>query len=250
MTAIFDFCISALALFHPEAGIRVLEKPASEGARLEYASQRQGARLSASGAAVREPRYDVGSFYVAGVKLGMTPAEAKAALESKGFQFKETGAVETYQDAVDKKARTLRVTPPQVKKTSGPYELVGSDDKGNQITVGFFAKRDGVVVSYINLFMRGSLNRTAEIFQDLTAQYGTASLGNPGVWMNWCDFNELRPCGMGASRSAPKMQFRQDIGGFSLGLSNHLVLIDQRDAEIASLFPTDKGERHRRLLGQ
>lgn len=236
MNVTLTFCATLLMLCQSGGDSNSKDESILQTPPSRYAAQRQSGQASSRMTASPESRYDVDQFYVAGVKLGMTPSEVKIALAAQGFLTRENGSVETYQNAVEKKAREFRQIAPKFRILQGPYEITGSDNKGRRITVGFLASREKISVSYIDLFMNSSFTRNADVFQGMINEYGPASNGNRGIWLSWCDIDEPGSCGMPASKSAPKMDFKQEAGGHSLRLSNHLMLIGQRDAEIASLF--------------
>lgn len=194
-------------------------------------------------------RYDVSTFDVAGVRLGMSPAQVRAALIEKGFTISERGNVPTFQEAVDARARQLNRSAPTFPKVTGPGSIEGYDSDRNRITVEFLGTRETVVAAGVYLKLDGQTVAASQIWADLKSKYGVPSADDFPVAYNWCDIQDPSGCGPGASAKAAKLNFRQVVFGFTLELTNYVMVKERQKAEIAALFPAPDGKRQRGLLG-
>jgi hypothetical protein len=179
----------------------------------------------------------------------MSPAEVRAALIEKGFTISDGGNVATFQDAVNVRARQLNRPAPTFPNVSGPGAIKGYDVDRNRITVEFFGSRDSIEVSGVYLNFDGQTVAASQIWRDLKNKYGTPSADDFPVSYIWCDKNESVACGPMIDTKAPKLAFNQIVLGFTLELSNYMVLKTRQETEISALFPSPDGRRQRGLLG-
>lgn len=213
----------------------------------------QGVRQPRAGArpnsAERYVRYDVGSFDVAGVKLGMSPQEVRAILQARGFALTEKKALRSFAKDVEWAAKRRNQQVPAVAEISGPASIVGRDPLRNSITVFFTHMRRGPVVSKIILTFDSASNDVARLERDVVARYGAASqtfIGSLGS--HWCDTRDTGRCEPGYNASAPRLEYTP-APFFTLELTDQAGADVRRNAEIAALLGTPDGERQRGLLG-
>jgi len=196
-------------------------------------------------------RYDVGSFDVAGIRLGMTPVEVRAIMQEKGFTVAETAEAErfTFAGLAKTEANRLMRTAPDLPAVSGPSVMSGVDSGRNRLAVEFLQTREGPIVSHIKLTFDRNTNDVDRLEADLAGRYGQPSrkmLGSYGS--HWCSVGGVAKCDMLPDPAAPKLSYSEAILT-TLTLTNHQAMKAARDAEIAALFDKPTGERQRSLLG-
>lgn len=197
------------------------------------------------------PRYDVGTFDVAGIELGMTPDQVRAAMQEKGFSVAETAVPRhlTYAGLVQARAARSNQPAPDVPSNLGVAEISGSDAGRNRMAVRFVQTRDGPRVSTIRLTFNRNTNDYDRLEDDLADRYGPpsrkmfASYGS-----HWCSIGGIATCDVLPDRDTPKLSYSPSITA-TLTLTNFEAMTAARDAEIAALFSAPTGERQRSLLG-
>ena len=197
------------------------------------------------------PRYDVGTFDVAGIELGMTPDQVRAVMQEKGFSVVETAVPRhlTYAGLVHAQATRLNRPKPDLTSVAGPAEMSGTDAGRNRLTVRFVQTRDGPRVSTIRLTFDRNTNDFDRLEADLFDRYGRPSrkmFASHGS--HWCSIGGNATCDVSSDRGAPKLSFSPSISA-TLTLTNVEAMTAARDAEIAALFDAPTGERQRSLLG-
>ncbi|HAW37202.1 MAG TPA: hypothetical protein DCX71_14195 [Erythrobacter sp.] len=197
------------------------------------------------------PRYDVGSFDVAGIELGMTPDQVRAVMQEKGFSVAETAVPRhlTYAGLVQAQATRLNQPRPDVAFFAGPAEISGTDAGRNRLVVRFVQTRDGPRVSTIRLTFDRNTNDYDRLEVDLADRYGPPSskmFASHGS--HWCSIGGIATCDVSPDRGTPKLSYSPSITA-TLTLTNFEAMTAARDAEIAALFSAPTGERQRSLLG-
>ena len=197
------------------------------------------------------PRYDVGTFDVAGIELGMTPDQVRAVMQEKGFSVAETAVPRhlTYAGLVQAQATRLNQPKPDLTYVAGPAEMSGTDAGRNRLVVRFVQTRDGPRVSTIRLTFDRSTNDFDRLEADLADRYGTPSrrmFASHGS--HWCSIGGIAACDASPDRGAPKLSYSPSIAA-TLSLTNFEAMTATRDAKISALFEAPTGDRQRRLLG-
>ena len=197
------------------------------------------------------PRYDVGTFDVAGIQLGMTSDQVRAAMQEKGFSVAETAVPRhlTYAGLVQARATRLNQPGPDVASVAGPAEMSGTDTGRNRLVVRFVQTREGPRVSTVRLTFNRNTNDFDRLEADLADRYGRPSrkmFASHGS--HWCGVGGIATCDVSPDRGAPKLSYSPSIAA-TLTLTNFEAMTAARDAEIAALFDAPTGERQRSLLG-
>ncbi|MEL7831342.1 hypothetical protein AAG604_04100 [Citromicrobium bathyomarinum] len=220
----------------------------NRSADAEARSNSRGASVIGADGTVR---YDVGSFDVAGIRLGMTPSEVRVTMQEKGFSVAETAEAErlTFAGLAKTEASRLMQTASGLPSIAGPSMVSGTDSGRNRLAVDFLQTRAGPVVSHIKLTFDRSTNDVDRLEADLASRYGQPSrkmLGSYGS--HWCSVGGVAKCEVLPDPAAPKLSYSDSILT-TLTLTNHQAMKARRDAEIAALFDKPTGERQRSLLG-
>lgn len=150
----------------------------------------------ASGYAQRsatQARYDIYQFDVAGVRLGMTFAEAEKALLDAGYP-------DTWTDKlVDTFEQTVRnaVSSRTGKASTGPRDqalgggLSSSLPTGESVMVWLTATPSGHRVSKVQFLLSRERMEAATFERLALSKYGKESWGSPGLLQHaWCDESE------------------------------------------------------------
>ena len=195
-------------------------------------------------------RYDIASFDVAGVSLGMSPEAAREAMRKAGFDLTEKAfaVTQTFEGLVRSKAQELRQPIPQISSVDGPAEIEGRDSKGNKLSVLFISMSGGPKVSTVRLTFDKGSNSISSLRDDIVSRYGVPTqkiLAANGL--HWCD-ESANACGLGSERHAPKLEYSPALQP-TLILKGWPTMKSDREAEITRLFQPPDIERRRSLLG-
>lgn len=195
------------------------------------------------------PRYDVATFDVAGIRLGMSAHEVRTLLQTKGFQLEERQASRTFASEVKWEARRRNQAQPDVPEIPGPVVIEGRDSARNFIRVDFIQLRTGPVVAKVELTFDGATNNSGALEADVQRRYGTPTRTFVGtLGQHWCDHGSAAPCEPGGNTMAPKLTYVH-LAARTLTLSNWSAYEVQRQAELAAVLGTQGTDRQRRLLG-
>lgn len=195
------------------------------------------------------PRYDVGAFDVAGIRLGMGANEVRSLLRTKGFLFEESQANRTFATEVKWEARRRNQPQPAVLEIPGPASIEGRDSSRNLIRVDFVQLRTGPVVAKVELTFDGATNNSGALEADMQRRYGTPTRTFVGtLGQHWCDRGSREPCEPGSDVQMPKLTYIHPAMR-TLILSNWSAYEAQRQAELAAVLGTQGTNRQLRLLG-
>lgn len=195
------------------------------------------------------PRYDVIAFDIAGIELGMKPAEVEEIFRDQGFSVKTEREALTYSVLVERKAVQLRQPAPKVAPSDRIGKMHGKDSAGNALEVKFLSTATGPIAAAISIDFDENTNSIPAVQQDIRARYGAPSrvmLASNGD--HWCTPTD-DDCDLGDSRNAPKLSFKPAGIWNTLELSALRFWKAQRDAEIENLFSAPSVDRQRSLLG-
>jgi hypothetical protein len=195
-------------------------------------------------------RYDIASFDVAGVSLGMSPETAREAMRKAGFNLTEKAfaVTQTYEGLVRRKAQQLQQPMPQISSVDGPAEIDGRDSKGNKLSVLFISTTEGPKVSTVRLTFDKDSNNISSLRDDIVSRYGAPTQEMFAAnGLHWCD-ESPNACGLSSERYAPKLEYSPALQP-TLILTGWPTMKRDRDADIARLFQAPDGERQRSLLG-
>lgn len=132
---------------------------------------------------------------VAGVRLGMTPAQARAALLQSGYKVTEDRyrINRTWEELVQVAvAQRLGKYGVQVPETGG-RNLEGTKDRRQTIEVHFVAKPEGMRVGYVEYRIPGEEITKDDYDANVLAKYGRPDVNHWGsMAMIWCSVGEPR----------------------------------------------------------
>lgn len=242
--------VTALAISAPVQSKSIFDALNDITNSVENLGKGGGSTSSRASSSPAIPLYDIGSFDVVGVSLGMTPSEARIAMLDRGFSVTERPfqASSTYEALVAKEAKRLRQSAPQVSKTVGPDQLAGKDSMGNRVLVKMIATRNGPVVAEVDLIFDENTNSISTIKEDIIRRYGEPSRSFIGsLGLHWCNIGATT-CDLNSDRDSPKLVYSPSIL-YKLRLTSWLTTKRSRDAEIAGLFAAPDGSRQKSLIG-
>lgn len=149
----------------------------------------------ASGAPPVERARSIAQLDVAGVRLGMTPAQARAALMQSGYKIAEDRyrVNRTWEELVQVAvAERLGKHGVRVPETGG-RNLEGSKDRRQTIEVHFVAKPEGMRVGYVEYRIPGEEITKEDYDANVLAKYGRPDVNHWGsMAMIWCSAGEPR----------------------------------------------------------
>ena len=130
-------------------------------------------------------RYDVGSFAVAGIRLGMTPVEVRTIMEQKGFSVVETTEADrfTFAGLAKTEANRLMKASPDLPTITGPAELKGAGNSRNRLTIRFLQTSVGPLASTIKLTFDHDTNDIGRLEGDLANRYGLVPQNVGELWI-------------------------------------------------------------------
>ncbi|MXP14500.1 hypothetical protein GRI44_07020 [Altererythrobacter confluentis] len=197
-------------------------------------------------------RYDVASFDVVGITLGMNPEQVRPLLTKAGFTLSErqVPAHQTYERLARAQASRLNQPMPDVKQVSDVSEITGTDTERNSLTVSFLQTQAGPVVATVKLTFDRDTNDMIGLEADIAKKYGAPSrkmLGSYGS--HWCSMGNIAKCDLLTDASLPKLSFVSAILETST-LTNWLGMQSARNQQIEAMFQPTSADRQRRLLGR
>lgn len=163
---------------------------------------------------------DIEQFDVAGVRLGMTPEDARAALRAAGFKIIYEGQdTMTYRASLDS---ALRKRNPMHQSATHEKRIRYLTVRGladEKVSVDFMDTELGNRVSEVSLNIDPASVNSAEITRRVMQQYGRPTVASDSLGSAfWCSRNERR-CDRGGY-SRPMLEYSPDFTGHRLRLTN------------------------------
>ena len=189
------------------------------------------------------PAYDIETFNVAGIRLGMTPAEAEAALVERGFQtdFK-TVEYTGFANGVRDEARRLKQPMPELPVQQGRFGSFAQDSRGNSVRIEFIHLSEGPRVAEIRLTFDKETNDYSTLTDDVISSYGTPTIDKRTLLdVFWCS-------NRGTKCEAEHLHYYL-FGEHTLTLRDGGDRYRLRKSQIASFFDAPTADRQRSLLG-
>ncbi|WP_296722003.1 hypothetical protein [Erythrobacter sp.] len=197
-----------------------------------------------------ERRYDVSSFDVAGIKLGMTPDQVRSILKTNGFTFSEEKSWRSFADLAAREAKRLNQPVPSIASLQGTDKISGTDSSRNKVVISFIQQRGGSSVSNVILYFDTNTNDVRNLENDIFQRYGLPTSKWIGaLGSRWCDYQRSGMCQPDVVKEAPVLKYVPQGISFWLELTDSVGLHARRDAEITALFDAPTSDRQRRLLG-
>lgn len=197
---------------------------------------------SSAGSRTAGPAYDIETFNVAGIRMGMTPEEAEAALTERGFQTNfKTVEYTVFSDGVRDEARKLKQPMPELAAQEGRLGSFAQDSKGNSVGVEFIHLMEGPRVAGVRLTFDKNTNDYNTLPDDVISSYGTPTIDKRDLLdVFWCS-------NRGAKCEAEYLHYYL-FGEHTLKLSDGGERYNLRQAQIAALFDAPTSDRQRSLL--
>lgn len=197
--------------------------------------------------AANGPSYDVATFDIAGIQLGMDNQRAADIMRANGFSVREAKTPFNFARFVRDEARKLKQSVPSVTSHEGPASLYGRDSQGNSLSVSFLDIGEGFVVSDIKLSFDKETNTQETIPSDIKSRYGApSSLTRDRMNHIWCTAGDPGCANKYGSHSP--VFFHNWFNGHSITLTNVRAMTELRDQKVAALFSKPTADRQRSLL--
>lgn len=154
-----------------------------------------------------QARYNVRTFDIAGVRLGMTYSEAEEALVKAGYpETWDDQLVDTFEQKVrDAVSVRTGVRPSQDREQARGGTIGSTLPTGERVTVRFAATPDGIRVSEVK-FLLSKDRMDPSVFEGLAVEkYGKESYAHSGqLEHRWCSVDEEN-CHAQKFKSAPSL---------------------------------------------
>lgn len=204
-------------------------------------------RATGSRAATAAVPKAIEDFDIAGVKLGMSPAEVRQALDGKGFTLSAVESRDQSFARLVEWAASQRQQPvPNVPPRDKLFHVSGVDGSQNKLFVEFVDMPQGPEVAKVSLTFNPNFTDLQSLPKDLERKYGKPTqVGSLGLL--WCKA-EISCYFFDDEKGA---NFKYDSSfGHQLILSNIAYLWRQREAAVANLFTAKpSADRQRDILG-
>ncbi|WP_379920505.1 hypothetical protein [Erythrobacter sp. R86502] len=187
------------------------------------------AQPSASAAQKGDPR----QFDIAGVMIGMSPVEARAALKARGYAV---GADNTdksdYHALLTKKLREREPSLPYASEGIHIRHFSGEGPAGEQVIVSFSETPSGNRVSEVSLSLNSNRIDASRMRGDVMAKYGKPTIARDSLGSTWwCRSSETRCDRVGYTDTV--LEF-SDVAGVTLRLVDDNRMRRETDTAIAA----------------
>lgn len=176
-----------------------------------------------------DPRH----FDVAGVRIGMSPAEARAALVGRGYTV---GADNTdtmgYSYWLGTALRERNPDHPYPNSQQRVRGFSATGPSGERMVLEFHDTPTGAQVRQVNLSLGGGRTETSGVRQSVMEKYGRPTVARDSLgsaW--WCRRSETRCDRVGYTDTV--LEF-SDVGGITIRLSDENRMRRETDATIAA----------------
>jgi hypothetical protein len=188
----------------------------------------------------------VANFDIAGVTLGATPAEARAALVKAGYRVTSTVETESFEQAVAREAAFRLGKPPSRSRPAGISNIIASAPHQEAIAITFFQRPAGSRVVAVHLKIPTETMTSGALKAQVVAKYGKPTvMREGGMALYWCSPQVARVCSLpvlvNAPRddSQPRLFVRVSEGTLRLtaGTEAEAAAAGERNAAIERLAP-------------
>lgn len=178
------------------------------------------------------PRWaPVGTFDVAGVKLGMTPEETRAALKAGGFTPSATDPTQDSWASVISRRVAERI-PGKVDEARVPMFTRAGGPQGEQVEVWYTATPEGARATSIEYTMPTNRMERAAFLAGASAKYGRPTTQDP-VHGLYCTKGESN-CVTYGNRMLPHMLTESDYSVHSIKLMEGMRYGDELKSRTAA----------------
>lgn len=160
---------------------------------------------TASGPGIAAGRHrSVTDFDVAGVRLGASPAEVRAAMARAGYRITSAGEAQSFEQDVAIEVARRRSQRIVVAKSAGTHNLIATGPHQESLIVEFMQAPGGSAASNIALSVPAEAMARGAFGAQLLAKYGTpdSSRAN-GSELSWCSPETMANCGRAYAPSGP-----------------------------------------------
>ena len=176
-----------------------------------------------------DPRY----FDVAGVRIGMSPAEARATLVARGYTVSADNTdTMGYYYRLETALRERNPEHPYPNSRQRVRGFTATGPSGERMVLEFHDTPDGAQVRQVNLSLGGGRTETSGVRQTVMEKYGRPTVARDtlgSAW--WCRRSETRCDRVGYTGTV--LEF-SDVGGVTIRLSDENRMRRETDATIAA----------------
>lgn len=202
----------------------------------------------ATAAPAQRPAVGPPGMDVAGVRLRMTPAEAKTALATAGYRMQEPSMVDSFQQKVRREADARLGRPMAYPKSAGMSAIVAFGPKQERAEVIFAQTPAGSVVGGVTVDVPQTSITSLDFVAQAKAKYGSPGrIRFAGAEMTWCMPEVGTNCGLPFVASGPEpadypqLETSSYRSGGRIRLTSgnrwHSDLDRQREAAVEALAP-------------
>lgn len=177
--------------------------------------------------------HDPREFDVAGVRIGMSPAEARNALVARGYTVgadnTDTMGYHYWLESALRERNSAHPYPQSVRRVRG---FTGSGPAGETIVVSFHDTPSGAQVREVSLGIDPRRTDTSGVRRDVMAKYGQPTVARDSLasaW--WCRSTEIRCDRVGYTDTV--LEF-SETGGVTIRLTDENRMRRETDAAIAA----------------
>jgi hypothetical protein len=149
------------------------------------------------------PAPDPLSFDVAGVKLGMSPDEAKASLAKASYKVTGTSDVPSFDQEVRTEAARRQGRSLPSTRGVGVYRIAATGPHQEYMEVHFLQQQQGSRVSGVTVEIPATAMTTDAFWRQVTTKYGAPGARKQDVEMFWCSMEVGANCGRSYVASGP-----------------------------------------------
>jgi len=178
------------------------------------------------------------AFDVAGVKLGASPAEVKAALQRAGYVIDYLGTAKTLEQETRFEAGQRLGRKPQWPKDAGVSNIESHGPHQESASIHFIQQPGGSAVSSITVHVPGSAMSQGAFRSQVLAKYGKPDASHfQGAEMVWCAAEAHAVCGRSFVASGhldtdyPKLSVGSGANGGNIDLQIGQLAFDQADRD-------------------
>jgi hypothetical protein len=143
------------------------------------------------------------SFDVAGVKLGMSPDEAKASLARASYKVTGISDVQSFDQEVRSEAARRKGRSLPSARDVGVYRIAATGPHQEYMEVHFLQQPAGSRVSGVTVEIPTTAITSDAFWRQVTTKYGAPGARKQGVEMFWCSMEVGANCGRSYVASGP-----------------------------------------------
>ena len=175
---------------------------------------------------------DPATMDVAGIRLGDTPQQVKAALQQAGYRVTETRKTASFAQHVAVEVANRKGTAAPNPTYAGIAEIIAMGPHQERADIQFAQIAGGDSVSRIEVTIPGTTMGEAAMKAQLTARYGKPdSVKDQGLTWHWCAPQAAKICGMTYTGGELDTAWPTLRGSTAMG-TNSIILEAGTDADL------------------